>query len=159
MQCCVGPARLQSPRPMFPALLAQRLQVTALFYLFKQIEPQALTALRVHPRKGLRGTVPPSLAVPDSRRAPGAWWASPGDSASCGSGASEPARQLRGLSRSGQRSSSWCTPAHRAPLHREENHKHKEVIGGLRMTGHFSDPRSPASRSRGGGTAGNKHQA
>lgn len=39
-----------------------------------------------------------------------------------------------GLSRSGQQSSSLCILVHRAPLRREENRKHKEVIGVVPMT-------------------------
>lgn len=51
-----------------------------------------------------------------SRRVPAAWWASPVSDVSCGFGVSGPVHRLRGRSRSGQPSSSWYTPGHRAPL-------------------------------------------
>lgn len=46
---------------------------------------------------------------------------------SCGCGAAAPTHQQKGLSRSGQLSSSWCTPERRAPLHKEK-HRHEEFI-------------------------------
>lgn len=55
-----------------------------------------------------------------SHRAPGAWWVSPVSDVNCGSGVSGPAHRLRGPSRSGQRSSSWYTLGHRAPLQRTQ---------------------------------------
>jgi len=97
------------PQPTFPELLARRWGIISTF----------------QPCMTRGGAV--GLPHTHSRRAPGAWWGSPGGSVSCGCGAAAPTHQQKGLSRSGRLSSSWCTPMHRAPLHKGR-HRHEEVI-------------------------------